>query len=156
MIHQSSFIDENVKIGSGTKIWHFCHIISGTRIGNNCNIGQNVMIGPDVIIGDNVKIQNNVSLYKGIIVEDDVFIGPSAVFTNVKFPRSYIDQKSNFEKTIIKKGCTIGANSTIICGIELGEYCFVGAGAVVTKSFPDKSILLGNPAKVNKKINLKF
>jgi len=156
LIHKSSFVDNNVKIGSGTKIWHFCHILSGTQIGKNCTIGQNVMIGPDVVIGNNVKIQNNVSLYKGIIVEDDVFIGPSAVFTNVKFPRSYVDQKNNFEKTIIKKGCTIGANSTILCGIKLGEYCFVAAGAVVTKNFPDKSVLLGNPARINKKIDMKF
>ena len=156
MIHKSSFVDDDVSIGKETKIWHFCHILGGTKIGKNCIIGQNVMIGPDVIIGNNVKIQNNVSLYKGIIIEDDVFIGPSAVFTNVKFPRAYIDQKKKFEKTIIKKGCTIGANETIICGLELGEYCFVAAGSVVTKSFPKNSVVLGNPAKLNKKIKIKF
>lgn len=156
MIHKSSFVDENVLIGKGTKIWHFCHILEGTKIGKNCNIGQNVMIGPDVTIGNNVKIQNNVSLFKGITIEDDVFIGPSAVFTNVKFPRAYIDQKKKFKKTIIKKGCTIGANATIICGLELGEYCFVAAGSVVTKSVPKNSVALGNPAKINKKINIKF
>ena len=156
MIHKSSFVDDDVSIGKETKIWHFCHILGGTKIGKNCIIGQNVMIGPDVIIGNNVKIQNNVSLYKGIIIEDDVFIGPSAVFTNVKFPRAYIDQKKKFEKTIIKKGCTIGANATIICGLELGEYCFVAAGSVVTKSFPKNSVVLGNPAKLNKKIKIKF
>lgn len=156
MIHKSSFVDDNVKIGEGSKVWHFCHILSGTVIGRNCTIGQNVMIGPDVIVGDNVKIQNNVSLYKGVFIEDDVFIGPSAVFTNVKFPRSYIDQKNNFAKTTIKKGCTIGANATIVCGITLGEYSFVGAGSVVTKTYPKNSILIGNPARVNKKIKIKF
>ena len=156
MIHKSSFVDDNVKIGEGSKIWHFCHILSGTIIGKNCTIGQNVMIGPDVIVGDNVKIQNNVSLYKGVFIEDDVFIGPSAVFTNVKFPRAYIEQKNNFEKTMIKKGCTIGANATIVCGVTLGEYSLVGAGSVVTKTYPKNSILIGNPARVNKKMKIKF
>ena len=156
MIHKSSFVDDNVKIGEGSKVWHFCHILSGTIIGKNCTIGQNVMIGPDVIVGDNVKIQNNVSLYKGVFIEDDVFIGPSAVFTNVKFPRAYIEQKNNFEKTMIKKGCTIGANATIVCGVTLGEYSFVGAGSVVTKTYPKNSILIGNPARVNKKMKIKF
>ena len=156
MIHKSSFVDDNVKIGEGSKVWHFCHILSGTIIGKNCTIGQNVMIGPDVIVGDNVKIQNNVSLYKGVFIEDDVFIGPSAVFTNVKFPRAYIEQKNNFEKTTIKKGCTIGANATIVCGVTLGEYSFVGAGSVVTKTYPKNSILIGNPARVNKKMKIKF
>lgn len=156
MIHKSSFVDANVQIGEGSKVWHFCHILSGVVIGKNCIIGQNVMIGPDVIVGDNVKIQNNVSLYKGVFIEDDVFIGPSAVFTNVKFPRAYIEQKNNFEKTIIKKGCTIGANATIVCGITLGEYSFVGAGSVVTKTYPKNSILIGNPARVNKKMKIKF
>jgi UDP-2-acetamido-3-amino-2,3-dideoxy-glucuronate N-acetyltransferase len=156
MIHKSSFVDDNVKIGEGSKIWHFCHILSGTIIGKNCTIGQNVMIGPDVIVGDNVKIQNNVSLYKGVFIEDDVFIGPSAVFTNVKYPRAYIEQKNNFEKTMIKKGCTIGANATIVCGVTLGEYSLVGAGSVVTKTYPKNSILIGNPARVNKKMKIKF
>ena len=156
MIHKSSFVDDNVKIGEGSKIWHFCHILSGTVIGKNCTIGQNVMIGPDVIVGDNVKIQNNVSLYKGVIIEDDVFIGPSAVFTNVKFPRAYIEQKNNFEKTTIKKGCSIGANATIVCGVTLGEYSLVGAGSVVTKTYPKNSILIGNPARVNKNMKVKF
>jgi len=155
MIHKSSFVDDNVKIGEGSKIWHFCHILSGTIIGKNCTIGQNVMIGPDVIVGDNVKIQNNVSLYKGVFIEDDVFIGPSAVFTNVKFPRAYIEQKNNFEKTMIKKGCTIGANATIVCGVTLGEYSLVGAGSVVTKTYPKNSILIGNPARISKKIKNK-
>ena len=136
-IHESSYIDEPCEIGAGTKIWHFSHIMKGCRIGRNCNIGQNVMLGPDVVIGDNVKIQNNVSVYTGVICEDDVFIGPSAVFTNVINPRSHINRKNEFRKTILRKGASIGANATIVCGHEIGMYAFVGAGAVVTRNVSD-------------------
>ena len=145
-IHESSYIDKGVKIGKGTKIWHFCHIQVGAMIGQNCIIGQNVYIGPDVKIGDRVKIQNNVSLYKGVIIEDDVFIGPSVVFTNVINPRAFIERKEEFKTTLIKKGSTIGANVTILCGVTIGKYAFVGAGSVVTKQAPDYSLLYGNPA----------
>lgn len=151
-IHKSSYIDDNVEIGEGTKIWHFCHILSNTKIGKNCSIGQNCCIGPDVIIGDNVKIQNNVSLYDGVIVENDVFIGPSAVFTNVTNPRSSISRKKEYKKTILRKGCSIGANSTIICGHEIGEYAFIGAGSVVTKNIRSHELVFGNPAVYKSKI----
>ncbi len=147
-IHESSYIDDNVRIGKGTKIWHFCHIQEGSIIGDNCSLGQNVNIGPGVIIGNNVKIQNNVSVYRGVIIEDDVFVGPSVVFTNVKNPRSFIDQKSKFKKTVLRKGCAIGANATIICGNTVGEYSMVGAGAVVTKDVDNLCIVYGVPAEV--------
>lgn len=147
-IHESSFIDDPCEIGEKTKIWHFSHVLSGSKIGNKCNIGQNVMIGPDVTIGNNVKIQNNISIYKGVKIDDDVFLGPSMVFTNVINPRSFIPRKNEFKETIVKKGATIGANATIICGNNIGKYAFVGAGAVVTKDVPDYSIVLGNPAKI--------
>jgi UDP-2-acetamido-3-amino-2,3-dideoxy-glucuronate N-acetyltransferase len=144
--HPTAIIDDGATIGSDTKIWHFCHISSKARIGSNCTIGQNVYIADDVVIGDGVKIQNNVSIFTGVTVEDDVFIGPSVVFTNVLYPRSFIDQKNNFKKTWIKKGATIGANATIICGIELGEYCMIGAGTVLTKNAGSYELWYGNPA----------
>ena len=146
-VHETAVIDEPVTIGTGSKIWHFSHILSDTSIGANCVIGQNVMIGPEVVVGDNCKIQNNVSLYKGIVVGQGVFIGPSAVFTNVKTPRAFIDRKAEFQKTLIKQGATIGANATIVCGVTLGEYCLIGAGAVVTASVPDFALFLGVPAR---------
>jgi len=147
-VHSSSYVDEGAVIGEGTKIWHFSHIMSKAKIGKNCNIGQNVFIADDVILGDNCKVQNNVSIYKGIIIEDSVFIGPSVVFTNVKKPRSFVSRKGKYVKTIIKKGATLGANSTIICGVTIGKYAFVGAGSVVTKDVPENTIVYGNPAKI--------
>lgn len=146
-VHPSSYIDENVKIGKNTKIWHFCHILKNTVIGENVTIGQNVMIGPDVKVGNNCKIQNNVSIYKGVELEDDVFCGPSCVFTNVYNPRAFIERKNEFRKTLVKKGATIGANATIVCGVTIGKYAFIGAGAVVTKDVPDYSLVVGVPAK---------
>lgn len=145
-VHESSYIDEGCTIGENTKIWHFSHILPGVKIGKNCIIGQNVMIGPDVVVGDNCKIQNNVSLYKGIKLEDGVFCGPSCVFTNVYNPRATVDRKNEFLSTLVKKGATIGANATIVCGVTLGEYCFIGAGAVVTKDVPDFACVVGNPS----------
>ena len=145
--HKSSYIDEGCSIGSGTKIWHFCHIMNDCSIGNNCNIGQNVVISPRVVLGNNVKVQNNVSIYEGVVCEDDVFLGPSMVFTNVINPRSFVNRKAEFKKTLVKKGATIGANATIVCGITLGEYSFVGAGAVVTKDVGNYALVVGNPAK---------
>lgn len=148
-VHPSSFIDDNVKIGEGTKIWHFCHIMSGARIGKNCKIGQNVFIDRDVKIGNNVKIQNNVSIYRGVTLEDNVFCGPSMVFTNVMNPRSaYPRDISEYKKTLVKKGATIGANATIVCGTTLGRSAFIGAGTVVTKDVPDYALVYGNPAKL--------
>ncbi len=146
-MHESSYVDEPCEIGAGTKIWHFSHVMSGCRIGRNCNIGQNVMIAPGAVIGDNVKIQNNVSVYTGVVCEDEVFIGPSAVFTNVMNPRSHINRKDQFRKTIVRKGASIGANATIVCGHEIGMYAFIGAGAVVTKDVPDFALVVGNPAR---------
>ena len=146
-IDKTATIDEGVQIGESSRVWHYSHILSGSKIGANCVIGQNVMIGPEVVVGDNCKIQNNVSLYKGVLVEQGVFIGPSAVFTNVKTPRAFIDRKTEFEKTHIKQGATIGANATIVCGVTLGEYCLIGAGAVVTTSVPDYALFLGVPAR---------
>jgi len=146
-IHETSVIDENVKIGKGTKIWHFSHILSGSVIGQNCVIGQNVMIGPDVKIGNKCKIQNNVSVYKGVILEDEVFCGPSMVFTNVINPRAFIERKHEFKDTLVKEGATIGANATVICGINIGRYSLIGAGAVVTKDVPDYALVVGVPAR---------
>jgi UDP-2-acetamido-3-amino-2,3-dideoxy-glucuronate N-acetyltransferase len=146
-IHPSSYIDEGCIIGKGTKIWHFCHIMPNCTIGENCNIGQNVVISPEVILGNNVKVQNNVSIYTGVTCEDDVFLGPSMVFTNVINPRSAINRKSQYAKTIVKKGATIGANATIVCGHNIGAYAFIGAGAVVTKDVPAYALVMGNPAK---------
>lgn len=145
--HESSYLDDNVEIGANTKIWHFCHILPGTQIGKNCSLGQNVMAGPDVIIGNGCKIQNNVALYKGVILEDDVFCGPSMVFTNVTTPRSEVNRREEYTQTFVRKGATIGANATIVCGNELGEYCFIAAGAVVTKDVKPHAVMAGVPAK---------
>lgn len=147
-VHESSYIDEPCEIGKGTKIWHFSHIMKNSKIGERCTIGQNVVISPDVIIGNNVKIQNNVSVYTGVVCEDGVFLGPSCVFTNVINPRSFIERKDEYKRTLVKKGATVGANATIICGFYIGKYAFVGAGAVVTKSVPDYALVVGNPAKI--------
>jgi len=144
-IHESSFVDDGVSIGDGTKIWHFSHIQTGAKLGSKCILGQNVNIGSNVIIGDNVKIQNNVSVYEGITIESDVFLGPSCVLTNVSNPRSQVLRHSLYEKTLIKRGATIGANATIVCGITLGRYCFIAAGAVVTKDVPDYAFIVGVP-----------
>ncbi len=145
--HESAYIDEGCVIGEGTKIWHFSHIMPNCIIGKNCNIGQNVVVSPDVILGNNVKVQNNVSIYTGVICEDDVFLGPSMVFTNVINPRSAVNRKSEYKKTLVKKGTSIGANATIVCGITLHEYCFIGAGAVVTKDVPAFALVVGNPSR---------
>ena len=147
-IHETAIVDQGAHIGDGTKIWHFSHIMSTAIIGTNVSIGQNCFIGENVKIGNNVKIQNNVSLYDGITVEENVFIGPSAVFTNVTKPRSEYPTNKVYAKTLIKKGATIGANATIVCGIELGEYCFIGSGSVVTKNIPNNSLIVGNPGKI--------
>ena len=146
-VHESSYVDEGAIIGQGTKIWHFSHILSGAVIGKNCNLGQNVCISGDVRIGNNVKIQNNVSVYDGVDIEDDVFLGPSCVLTNVSNPRSEISRKNLYEKTLIQKGATIGANATIVCGVTIGCYAFVAAGAVVTKDIPDYTMVIGVPAE---------
>jgi UDP-2-acetamido-3-amino-2,3-dideoxy-glucuronate N-acetyltransferase len=145
--HETAIVDEGCVIGEGTKIWHFSHIMSNCAIGNNCNIGQNVVASPDVVLGNNVKVQNNVSIYTGVICEDDVFLGPSMVFTNVINPRSAINRKNQYMQTRVGKGATIGANATIVCGHDIGEYAFIGAGAVVTKYVPSYALVVGNPAK---------
>ena len=145
--HESAIIDDGCKIGTGTKIWHFSHIMSGSEIGENCNIGQNVVVSPGVKLGRNVKVQNNVSIYTGVICEDDVFLGPSMVFTNVINPRSAVNRKSNYSITLVEKGATIGANSTIVCGNKIGSYSFIGAGAVVTKDVKPFALVVGNPAR---------
>lgn len=144
--HESSYIDEPSEIGEGTKIWHFSHILKGCTIGEKCNIGQNVVIGPDVKLGNNVKIQNNVSVYKGVECEDDVFLGPSCVFTNVVNPRAAVVRKDEFKVTKVEKGSSIGANATIVCGVKLGKYCLVGAGSVVIKDVAPYAMVVGNPA----------
>ena len=146
-VHESSYIDEPCKIGEGTKIWHFSHIMKNSTIGKNCNIGQNVLVSSDVKLGNNVKVQNNVSIYTGVECEDDVFLGPSMVFTNVINPRSAINRRGTYIKTIVKKGSSIGANATIICGNSIGKFSFIGAGSVVTKDVPDYALVIGNPAK---------
>ncbi len=146
-VHPSAIIDPNTKIGKDTKIWHFSHIMSNATIGEKCNIGQNVVISPDVVLGNNVKVQNNVSIYTGVTCEDDVFLGPSMVFTNVINPRSAVNRKKEYLETIVKKGATIGANATIVCGHNIGKYAFIGAGAVVTKEIPDYALVVGNPAR---------
>lgn len=146
-LHESSYVDGGVLIGEGTKIWHFSHIQSGAIIGKNCTIGQNINIADGVVIGDNVKIQNNVSIYKGVVVEDDVFVGPSVVFTNVINPRAFIERKNEYKNTVIKKGASVGANATIICGNDVGKYSLVGAGSVVTKDVLDYAIVYGVPSK---------
>jgi len=147
--HPSAVIDENCEIGEGTKIWHFSHIMSGCKIGRGCNIGQNVVVSPQVVLGDNVKVQNNVSIYTGVTCEDDVFLGPSMVFTNVINPRSAIIRKDEYRKTIVRKGASIGANATVVCGNEIGQYAMVGAGAVITKEVPAYALVYGNPARQN-------
>ncbi len=147
--HPSAVIDDNCEIGEGTKIWHFSHIMSGCKIGPGCNIGQNVVVSPQVVLGENVKVQNNVSIYTGVICEDDVFLGPSMVFTNVINPRSAIARKNEYKKTMVRKGASIGANATIICGIEIGRYAMIGAGAVVTKDVLPYALVYGNPARQN-------
>jgi UDP-2-acetamido-3-amino-2,3-dideoxy-glucuronate N-acetyltransferase len=147
-VHPSAIVDEGAEIGAGTKIWHFTHIMAGARIGKNCILGQNVFIGSGAILGDNIKVQNNVSIYDGTILEDDVFCGPSMVFTNVFNPRSFISRRKEFRKSLVKKGATIGANVTVICGNTIGQYAFIGAGSVVTKDVPDHALVYGNPGKV--------
>lgn len=146
-VHESSYVDEGAKIGKGTKIWHFCHVMGNTEIGENCSLGQNVFVATNVKLGNNVKIQNNVSLYTGVICEDDVFLGPSMVFTNVINPRSAVARKNEYKETIIKKGVSVGANATIVCGHTVGEYAFIGAGSVVTKDVPAYALMVGNPAR---------
>ncbi|MFH6937390.1 acyltransferase [Flavobacterium sp. FlaQc-30] len=146
-VHESAIVDENCLIGTGTKVWHFSHIMSNCKIGQRCNIGQNVVVSPDVILGNNVKVQNNVSIYTGVTCDDDVFLGPSMVFTNVINPRSAIIRKEQYAKTHVGKGASIGANATIVCGHDIGEYAFIGAGAVVTKNVPPFALVVGNPAK---------
>jgi UDP-2-acetamido-3-amino-2,3-dideoxy-glucuronate N-acetyltransferase len=145
--HESSFVDAGAVIGSGTKIWHFCHIMSDVRIGESCNFGQNCCVSSGAIIGNNVKVQNNVSIYEGTIIEDDVFLGPSSVLTNVTNPRSQIARRSLYEKTLLRRGCSIGANATIVCGTTIGRYAFVAAGAVVTSDVPDYALMIGVPAR---------
>lgn len=147
LIHPTAAIDEGCTIGEGTRIWHFSHVMHGARVGKSCNIGQNVVISPGAIVGDRVKIQNNVSVYTGVTVEDDAFLGPSCVFTNVINPRSFISRKDEFRPTIVRRGASIGANATIVCGNEIGEYAMIGAGAVVTKDVPSYSLWVGNPAR---------
>jgi len=148
-IHESSYVDDGCTIGEGTKIWHFCHVMKGATIGRGCNIGQNVVVSPKVIIGNNVKIQNNVSLYTGVILEDDVFCGPSMVFTNVVNPRSHVSRKDEYRETLVKLGASLGANCTIVCGHTIGRYAFIGAGAVVTKDVPDYALVVGNPGRIS-------
>ena len=146
--HETACIDDGAKIGAGTRIWHFSHIMPDTRLGKNCNLGQNVVVSPGCVIGDNVKIQNNVSIYTGVVIEDDVFCGPSMVFTNVVNPRSHIERKSEYKTTLVRRGATIGANATVVCGNTLGRYCFIGAGSVVTRDVPDFALVVGNPGRV--------
>lgn len=146
-VHPSAIIDEGCEIGEGVKIWHFSHIMPGCKIGNYCNLGQNVVVSPKVVLGNNVRVQNNVSIYEGVICEDDVFLGPSMVFTNVINPRSAVSRKHEYKPTYVRKGASIGANATIVCGNEIGEYAFIGAGAVVTKPVPAYALLVGNPAR---------
>jgi UDP-2-acetamido-3-amino-2,3-dideoxy-glucuronate N-acetyltransferase len=145
--HPTAIIDEGCEIGAGTKIWHFSHIMPNCRIGENCNIGQNVVVSPEVVLGNNVKIQNNVSIYTGVVCEDNVFLGPSMVFTNVVNPRSAINRRGQYAKTTVKHGATIGANATIVCGHDIGRFAFIGAGAVVTKNVKDYELVIGNPAR---------
>ena len=147
-VHPTGIVDEGAEIGPGTRIWHFSHVMAGARIGRDCNLGQNVFVASDVRIGSNVKVQNNVSLYTGVIVEDDAFLGPSMVFTNVVNPRSHVSRKDEYRTTLVRRGATIGANATVVCGVTLGRYCFVGAGAVVTRDVPDHALVYGTPARI--------
>lgn len=151
--HESSYVDEGAEIGEGTKIWHFCHVMSGAKIGKNCSLGQNVNVGGKAIIGDGVKIQNNVSVYDNVVLEDDVFCGPSCVFTNVINPRAFVERKHEYKQTVIKKGASIGANATIVCGVTVGEYALIGAGSVVTKDVPAYALVYGSPARVRGKVD---
>lgn len=146
-VHPSSYVDEGCQIGESTKVWHFCHMMANAKIGSRCSFGQNVFVGKNVVIGNQVKVQNNVSIYEGVICEDEVFLGPSMVFTNVLNPRSGVERKEEFKKTLARKGATIGANATIICGIEIGKHAFIGAGAVVTKDVPAYALMVGNPSR---------
>ncbi len=146
-IHETTHVDHDVVIGEGTKIWLFCHILTGSRIGTNCSFGQNCVVGPRAIVGNGVRVQNNVSIYEGVVIEDDVFLGPSMVFTNVINPRSFIPRKHEYRTTLLKRGCTIGANATIVCGTTIGEYALIGAGSVVTRDVPAYALVYGNPAK---------
>jgi len=145
--HESAFIDANVTIGENTKIWHFSHVLSNTTIGSNCSFGQNCVVGPNVTMGNDIKVQNNISIYEGVEVEDDVFLGPSMVFTNVINPRAFIQRKDEFKKTLLKKGCSVGANATIICGVTIGEYALIGSGAVINKDVKPYALMVGVPAK---------
>jgi UDP-2-acetamido-3-amino-2,3-dideoxy-glucuronate N-acetyltransferase len=147
-VHESSYVDDGAEVGNGTTIWHFCHVMAGSRIGQRCSLGQNVVVMPRVRIGDNVKVQNNVSIYEGVECEDDVFLGPSMVFTNVLNPRSRVPRKHEYRRTLVRRGASIGANATVVCGNELGQYSFVGAGAVVTSSVPPYALVQGVPARV--------
>ncbi len=146
-VHESSFVDKNVKIGDNSKVWHFCHILDGSTIGNNCSFGQNCVVGPNVSIGNGVKVQNNISIYEGVFIEDDVFLGPSMVFTNVINPRAFIVRRDEFKKTVVKKGASIGANATIVCGVTIGEYALIGSGAVVNRDVKPHALMVGVPAK---------
>jgi UDP-2-acetamido-3-amino-2,3-dideoxy-glucuronate N-acetyltransferase len=146
-VHESSFVDEGAVIGDGTKIWHFCHVMADARIGERCSLGQNVVVMPRTRIGNNVKIQNNVSIYEGVVLEDDVFCGPSCVFTNVSTPRSHVSRKDEYAETLVRRGASIGANATVVCGVTLGEYAFIGAGAVVTSDVPAHGLMVGVPAR---------
>src|SRR2546428_2377724 len=151
-VHESSYVDAGARIGKGTKIWHFCHVMPGAVIGERCNLGQNVVVMPGTRIGNNVKIQNNVSIYEGVTLEDDVFCGPSCVFTNVLNPRSHVPRKHEYQPTLVKRGSSIGANATIVCGVTLGEYAFIGAGAVVTSDVPAYALMVGVPARRARRI----
>ena len=146
--HESSYVDEGCRIGAGTKIWHFSHIMSGAVLGERCNIGQNVVVSPECVLGNNVKVQNNVSIYTGVILEDDVFCGPSMVFTNVVNPRSAVVRKNEYRQTRVGRGASLGANCTVVCGHDIGKFAFVGAGAVVTKTIPDYALIVGNPGRI--------
>ena len=146
--HESAYVDEGCAIGAGTKIWHFTHIMSGAIIGERCNLGQNVVISPDVVLGNNVKVQNNVSIYTGVILEDDVFCGPSMVFTNVINPRSHVVRKHEYQRTRVGRGASLGANCTVVCGHDIGKYAFIGAGSVVTRNVPDYALVVGNPGRI--------
>lgn len=146
-VHPSAFVDEGAEVGAGTRIWHFCHVMPGAVVGERCNIGQNCVLMPGTRLGNNVKLQNNVSVYEGVVLEDDVFCGPSMVFTNVSTPRSHVNRRGVYERTLVKRGASIGANATIVCGVTLGRYAFVGAGAVVTRDVRDHALVVGNPAK---------
>lgn len=146
-VHPSSFVDEGARVGDGTKIWHFCHVLSGAVIGAHCSFGQNCSVAGGAVVGDNVKVQNNVSIYEGTVIEDDVFLGPSCVLTNVTNPRSQVVRKGLYEKTLLRRGCSIGANATVVCGVTVGRYAFVGAGAVVARNVPDYALAIGVPAR---------